>query len=139
MAKSRRSPVRVLWVDDDARYVASVLPALSRSFTEVVHTTDPVEAWQKLTTGSFGLVILEVLVQEPPAGLILCRRIRAEPTLAGIPVLVLSDVDDRFGFGLKDHLDRDGFLPADDFLDKGRPTAEIVARALSLAEETDGA
>ena len=129
---SEDGATRVLFVDDDADYVAAMLPVLSRCFAEVVHASSGREAWEKLKGGDFGLAIVDVLMEEPSSGLKLCRRIRADAKLRTMPVLVLSAVDERFSFGLKEHLGSDGFLPADEFLDKSRSPEEVAARARAV-------
>ena len=97
-----------------------------------MHASSGREAWETLAAGGFGLAILDVLMEEPASGLKLCRRIRSDAKLKEMPVLMLSIVDERFGFGLKACLGREGFLPADDFLDKSRSPDEIAARARAL-------
>jgi CheY-like chemotaxis protein len=92
---------RVLVVDDD-RVIQQLLEVnLELEGYEVVATAaDGKEALQKIAELKPDLVILDIMMPKMD-GLEVCRRLRADPDLAGIPVILLSaraqDMDIREG------------------------------------------
>ena len=92
---------RVLVVDDD-RVIQQLLEVnLELEGYEVVATAaDGKEALEKIAELKPDLVILDIMMPKMD-GLEVCRRLRADPDLAGIPVILLSaraqDMDIREG------------------------------------------
>jgi len=92
---------RVLVVDDD-RVIQQLLEVnLELEGYEVVATAaDGKEALEKIAELKPDLVILDIMMPKMD-GLEVCRRLRADPELAGIPVILLSaraqDMDIREG------------------------------------------
>jgi CheY-like chemotaxis protein len=95
---------RVLVVDDD-RVIQQLLQVnLELEGYEVVATaSDGAEALEKITKLKPDLVILDVMMPKMD-GLEVCRRLKADPKLAKIPIILLSaraqDLDIREGLDI---------------------------------------
>lgn len=133
MLKAPVLKARVLAVDCDEKFLRTLGASLERSFSEVDRAPSEKVALEFLAGNRYDLVLMDVLFGEEPSGLALCRRIKGEESLKGMPVLIVSDVDRRWEMGLKSLVGGDS-LPADDFVDKSSGTAEIVERARRLIE-----
>jgi DNA-binding response OmpR family regulator len=110
-----------LLIDDDARLGALVKEYLGQHEIEVTVAGDGERGLGALRRGGFDVVLLDVML--PGAdGLEICRRIRATPELAGVPVVMLTargeDVDKIVGLE----------LGADDYLAKPFNPRELLAR-----------
>lgn len=82
-------PKRILVVEDDPD-VLRMVARLLHSLGTVVTATDGVEAVEKLREDSrFDLVVTDLMMPRMD-GLELAGRLKAEPTLAQIPVLILT-------------------------------------------------
>jgi two-component system, OmpR family, response regulator len=115
----------VLLVDDDARLGDLVSEYLGRHGIDVTVARDGERGLAALRAGRFDAVLLDVML--PGAdGFELCRRLRATPGLAGLPVLMLTargeDVDKIVGLE----------LGADDYLAKPFNPRELLARLRAL-------
>jgi len=126
-------PARVaaLLVDDDARLGALVAEYLGRHEVDVTVVGDGERGLAALRKGRFDVVLLDVML--PGAdGLEICRRIRATPGLADVPVVMLTakgdDVDRIVGLE----------LGADDYLPKPFNPRELLARIRAVLRRAAG-
>jgi len=110
-----------LLIDDDARLGALVTEYLGRHEIDVTVAGDGERGLSVLRKGRFDVVLLDVML--PGAdGFEVCRRLRAAPELAALPVIMLTargdDVDKIVGLE----------LGADDYLAKPFNPRELLAR-----------
>jgi CheY-like chemotaxis protein len=86
-------PGRVLVVDDDARNRDLLRRRLERLGCAVALAVDGKQALGMLGAGPFDLMLLDIVMPELD-GYETLRRVKAEPALRHIPVIVLSAVDE---------------------------------------------
>jgi DNA-binding response OmpR family regulator len=119
---SRRA---VLFVEDDAKLGALVVEYLGRHELDVTVVGDGERGLAALRRGAFDLVLLDVMLPGID-GFEVCRRLRATPELAGLPVIMLTargeDVDRIVGLE----------LGADDYLPKPFNPRELLARIRAI-------
>jgi DNA-binding response OmpR family regulator len=111
-------PVRVLHIDDDARFAELVAAYLAQHDVTAAHAPDGGRGLAMLEGGGYDAVLLDVMMPGLD-GLEVCRRIRAR---SNVPVLMLTargDETDRV-VGLE--------LGADDYLPKPVSPRELLAR-----------
>jgi DNA-binding response OmpR family regulator len=117
----------VLIADDDADHRELLTLALSRAGHDVVTAQDATGAMTALQNGSFDAALLDVRMPGE-SGIDLCRRLRAEPATALLPVMMISaDVNDqRVVAALQ--------AGADDYLTKPFQRTELCARLDNLMQ-----
>ncbi len=114
-----------LLIDDDARLGALVKEYLGKHEIDVTVAGDGERGLAALRKGRVDVVLLDVMLPGID-GFEVCRRIRAMPELAGLPVLMLTargdDVDKIVGLE----------LGADDYLAKPFNPRELLARVRAV-------
>jgi DNA-binding response OmpR family regulator len=114
-----------LLVDDDARLGALVKEYLGQNEIDLTVVSDGERGLRELSAGRFDVVLLDIMLPGID-GLEICRRIRAQPELQTLPVLMLTakgdDVDKIVGLE----------LGADDYLAKPFNPRELLARLRAL-------
>jgi len=122
----------VLMIEDDARLAAMVVDYLGRNGYAVVHAGTAAEGRAQLQRGSFGLVILDLMLPDAD-GLEVCRQIRADRGNSGgaeLPIVMLTAKGDPLDrvIGLE--------LGADDYLAKPFEPRELLARIRAVLRRT---
>jgi DNA-binding response OmpR family regulator len=110
-----------LLIDDDARLGALVKEHLGQHDIDVTVVADGERGLATLRKGRFDVLLLDLMLPGLD-GLEICRRVRATPELAALPVIMLTargdDVDKIIGLE----------LGADDYLAKPFNARELLAR-----------
>ncbi|WP_433373613.1 response regulator transcription factor [Actinoplanes sp. CA-142083] len=122
----------VLIADDDADHRELITFSLRRAGHEVVTARDARDALALLRAGGFDAALLDVRMPGE-SGIELCRKLRAEPSTALLPVMLVSaDVNDqRILAALQ--------AGADDFLTKPFHRTELCTRLENLMVRKPGA
>jgi len=121
-----RRPRRVLVVDD-SRTIREQLRRLLRDQFECECASGVEEALALARARPPDVIVSDVLM-EPLDGLQLCLRVRAEPVLRGVAIILITSTEapDGKALGLESG--------ADDFVNKPVRPRELLARVRSLAE-----
>jgi signal transduction histidine kinase len=115
----------VLIVDDDPTAREALVAILEGEGYELQQAKDGIRALQMLKRLQPDLILLDVMMPGM-TGFEVCRRIRATPSLAEVPIILLTALDDH------DSLLRGIESGADDFLTKPPDRRELVARVRTI-------
>ena len=122
----------VLLIEDDTRLAGLVREYLGKHEIDVTVSGDGERGLAALRRGRFQVVLLDVMLPGMD-GFEVCRRMRAAPELAAVPVIMLTargdDVDRIVGLE----------LGADDYLPKPFNPRELLARIRAVLRRTAAA
>ena len=120
---------RILIVDDEPNIVISLEYLMKRDGHEVTIAPDGEAALEAAAAAAPpDLVILDVMLPKVN-GFDVCRRLRADPRLAGLKILMLT------AKGRESEIARGLGLGADDYVTKPFSTREVVMRVRDLLGE----
>jgi CheY-like chemotaxis protein len=111
------SPKKILFVDDDRDFLAAQTAFFSSRGFEVV-TVDRVDgALTRISDEKPDVIVLDLMMEHYDSGFTLSRKIRQDPAMAKVPILMLSGVASATGHkfaqeiaALKDWVKLDAFL-----------------------------
>ncbi len=122
----------VLVIDTDER-----LPKERRLFEEagftVVTATTAADGLQKARETRPDLVMSEVMLEQPDAGFVLGYRMKSDPALATIPLVLMSSIFQQTGvvFDLNSPEERQ-WIKADAYLERPLSPERLIAKVRSL-------
>jgi DNA-binding response OmpR family regulator len=119
---------RILIVDDEPNIVVPLEFLMRREGFDVAVAGDGQAALDALAASVPDLVILDVMLPKL-SGFEVCRRIRADPRLAGLKVLMLT------AKGRDQEVEKGLGLGADAYVTKPFSTRDLVARIRALLGE----
>jgi two-component system cell cycle response regulator len=117
---------RILVVDDVLANVKLLEARLSAEYFDVRTASDGLEALRLCARGAFDVVLCDVMMPGMD-GFEVCRRLKADPATAHVPVILVTALD-----GSSDRV-RGLEAGADDFLTKPVDELALIARVRSLA------
>lgn len=148
MYSSEPQPPRVLVVDDVASNLDLIAQALEPAGYEIYVARNGEEALRIASRAEPHLILLDVMMPGVD-GLTVCKRIKADPALAAIPVIFVTALDDRdalrrgFEAGAVDYVEKP-FFAEEMLLRVGTQVrlhqlnVELAARNAKIAEGSGG-
>jgi DNA-binding response OmpR family regulator len=100
---------RVLIVEDERHIIESLTFVLEREGFEVEHVLDGEAAMARLRAAPPDLVILDVMLPRLN-GFEVLKRVRADPALAGLPVMVLTAKGQQQDRRMAEQIGVEGFM-----------------------------
>lgn len=129
---------RLLMIDDDPDFVEGVVSILENADYEVDAKYNPDEGFQALKTGSYDLLLLDVLMGRGAEGIMIARKIGDDEKLREIPVLIITGMREQIAFLFPGQPVHPSFVPVDELIEKPvEPDLllEKVSTLLKMAEE----
>jgi len=121
-------PKKILVVDD-TRSIREIVAYLLRSRgCDVIESGDGLDAWEKATTQSPDLIVLDAMIPKK-TGFEICEQLKKDDRWRKIPILMLTAITR--DSGKTDEYWREK-SQADDFMSKPFKATELVERILKL-------
>lgn len=129
---------RLLMIDDDPDFVEGIVSILENADYEVDAKYNPDEGFQALKTGSYDLLLLDVLMGRGAEGIMIARKIGDDEKLREIPILIITGMREQIAFLFPGQPVHPSFVPIDELIEKPvEPNLllEKVSTLLKMAEE----
>jgi len=121
----------ILVVDDDTDIRQAAELVLAAAGYQVSFAASAKEALEKVRDKPMDLILLDVMMETDTAGFHLSYDIRKDPKLKGIPIIMLTSIEDRLS--AKIELEKSGdFLPVNAFLRKPIDASVLKAKVAEL-------
>jgi len=108
---------KILIVDDDRDVYESMKIVLEAEGYAVDWATNGTEAIEKAKAGKPDLMILDVMMNTDDEGFQVSYKMREDPELLHVPIVMVTSVGTKTGFSFDRNRDQD-FLPVNEFLEK---------------------
>jgi len=127
---------RILIVDDNADYAEAIKAILESGPYKVETANSTEEAGRRLEGVPPDLIILDILMQKGAEDIVLSRKLRKDPKLGKVPIIMLTSVTKQSGFRfIEDDPRHPQFLPVDEFMEKPVSPADLFARIEKTLKE----
>jgi CheY-like chemotaxis protein len=129
---------KLLIIDDDPDFVDGIRSILKTADYEVDVAYNPKDGFKALQSKPYDLLLLDIMMGRGAEGVMIARKIRKDPKLREIPVLIITGIREQMAFLFPGQAVHPHFVPVDELVEK--PVApqlllEKVSTLLKLAEE----
>ncbi|MBE9474420.1 MAG: response regulator [Chloroflexi bacterium] len=129
---------KLLVIDDDPDFVEVIVSILEDADYEVDAKYNPDEGFEALKTGSYDLLLLDVLMGRGAEGIMIARKIGDDERLRETPILIITGMREQIAFLFPGQPVHPSFVPIDELIEKPvKPDLllEKVSELLRMAEE----
>ena len=124
---------RIIFVDDDVELASSLAGVLTSEGYDVETIDNVAEGYERVVEAKPDLAILDIMFPEnPAAGFDLARRIRSEKSMADLPVILLTAVNQELPMDFSANDIDDDWMPVQDFVEKPPNIPELLAKIKKL-------
>lgn len=125
---------KILLIDDDADIVDAVKIVLESNGYTVITANEGDAGYKKAETERPDLVILDVMMKTKDQGFQVSYKLKNNPELSKIPILMLTSVERETGFRFNKETDAD-YLPVEEFIEKPIKPNKLLAKIDKLLKE----
>ena len=111
-------PKRLLIVDDDPDFVAGIKAILDTAECETAVAYNPKDGFAALKARRYDLLLLDIMMGRGAEGVMMARKIRKDPTLRDLPVLIITGIREQIAFLFPGQAVHPHFVPLDELLEK---------------------
>jgi CheY-like chemotaxis protein len=124
---------KILLIDDDQDFIMINRTILESSGYVVEAATDARTALDKIKSWQPDLICLDVMMPSGTEGFHLAYKIRRDPEMSAIPILMISAIHDHSDFHFSP--DDGDYLPVDEFLEKPVRAEQLLQKVERLLSD----
>ncbi len=132
------TPKKLLIIDDDPDFVAGIKAILETGEYQVDASYNPKDGFQALQSKRYDLLLLDIMMGRGAEGVALARKIRKDPKLKEMPVLIITGIREQIAFLFPGQAVHPHFVETDELLEKPvepKLLLDKVSALLQLAEK----
>lgn len=129
---------KLLIIDDDPDYVSGVKAILDAADFDVEVAYNPKDGFQALQSKPYDLLLLDIMMGRGAEGVALARKIRKDPKLRWMPVLIITGIREQIAFLFPGQPVHPHFVEFDELVEKPvepKLLLEKVSALLKMSEE----
>ena len=129
---------KIMMIDDDPDFVAGIKTILEKADYSVDVAYNPKDGFQALQAEHYDLLLLDIMMGRGAEGIALARKIRKDPKLKEMPVLIITGIREQIAFLFPGQSVHPHFVETDELVEKPvepKFLLEKVSALLRLAEE----
>lgn len=129
---------KLIIIDDDPDFVGGIKSVLERAEYDVDVAHNPKDGFQALQTKQYDLLLLDIMMGRGAEGIALARKIRKDPKLREMPVLIITGVREQIAFLFPGQAVHPNFVDVDELVEKPiepKLLLEKVSNLLKASEE----
>lgn len=128
----------IMMIDDDPDFVEGIKSVLEKADYTVDVAYNPKTGFEKLRAKPYDLLLLDIMMGRGAEGVALARKIRKDPKLREMPVLIITGLREQIAFLFPGQSVHPGFVETDELVEKPvepKLLLEKVSTLLRLAKE----
>lgn len=123
---------KLLIIDDDPDFVDGIKSILEAADYQVEAVYNPQDGFEALKSKKYDLLLLDIMMGRGAEGVMVARKIRKDPTLREMPVLIITGIREQIAFLFPGGAVHPGFVPVDELVEKPVEPAFLLERVSNL-------
>ena len=123
---------RLLVIDDDPDFVDGIKSILVGADYDVDVAYNPKTGLQALQAKSYDLLLLDIMMGRGAEGVMIARKIRKDPKLRELPVLIITGIREQIAFLFPGGPMHPHFVPVDELVEKPVEPKLLLERVSAL-------
>lgn len=125
---------KILIIDDDADMVEAIKIALESKKYKVISANEGDAGYKKAETEKPDLIILDVMMKTKDQGFQVSYKLKNNPELSSIPIIMLTSIGRETGFKFSKETDED-YLPVDELVEKPIKPKDLLVKVEKLLKK----
>jgi DNA-binding response OmpR family regulator len=133
---------KIMMIDDDPDFVEGIKAVLEKANYAVDVAYNPKTGFEQLKAKAYDLLLLDIMMGRGAEGVALARKIRKDPKLREMPVLIITGLREQIAFLFPGQSVHPHFVDTDELVEKPvepKLLLEKVSTLLRLAKEKKSA
>lgn len=127
--------LKILLIDDDVDIVEAIKIVIEAKGYQVLTAYEGEDGYKKAETELPDLIILDVVMKTKDQGFQISYKLKHNPRLSSIPILMLTSVGKETGFRFHPETDEE-YLPVNDFVEKPIKPKDLLDKVEKLLKKT---
>jgi two-component system alkaline phosphatase synthesis response regulator PhoP len=128
---------RILMIDDDPDFVEGIRSILVGAGYEVDVEYNPDDGFKALQASPPDLLLLDIMMGRGAEGVMLARKIRKDPVLREIPVLIITGIREQIAFLFPGEPVHPRFVAVDELVEKPVEPELLLDRVSALLKAAE--
>ena len=125
---------RLLIIDDDPDFVEGIKSILEAADYNVEAIYNPKDGFQALQTKQYDLLLLDIMMGRGAEGVMLARKMRKDPKLREMPVLIITGIREQIAFLFPGEPVHPRFVAVDELVEKPVEPKLLLERVSALLQ-----
>lgn len=130
-------PKKLLIVDDDPDFVAGIKAILDTAEYETDVAYNPKDGFAALKARRYDLLLLDIMMGRGAEGVMMARKIRKDPALRDLPVLIITGIREQIAFLFPGQAVHPHFVPLDELLEKPVEPELLLEKVQALLQAAE--
>jgi two-component system alkaline phosphatase synthesis response regulator PhoP len=127
----------LLMIDDDPDFVAGIKSILEGANYNVDVAYNPKDGFERLENDPPDLLLLDIMMGRGAEGIMIARKLRKDPVLRQIPVLIITGIREQIAFLFPGEPVHPGFVEVDELVEKPVEPEFLLDRVSSLLKAAE--
>jgi len=127
----------LLMIDDDPDFVAGIKSILEGANYNVDVAYNPKDGFERLEKDPPDLLLLDIMMGRGAEGIMIARKLRKDPILREIPVLIITGIREQIAFLFPGEPVHPGFVEVDELVEKPVEPEFLLDRVSSLLKAAE--
>jgi two-component system alkaline phosphatase synthesis response regulator PhoP len=123
---------KLMIIDDDPDFVAGMRAVLDAAGYETEVAYNPKDGFAALKARHHDLLLLDIMMGRGAEGVMMARKIRKEPSLEHLPILIITGIREQIAFMFPGQAVHPNFVPLNELIEKPVEPDLLLERVAAL-------